>query len=162
MKKVLGNIQWGCPVRHILFYSRKLLLTVRQLDDFKQYPHVGKPWTYTSIRRAGTNFVTAGIPTHFKNTSCSFVTVYKLPTLKRKVMHDHLVCFETFLFTGSSVFVTWVDQMWTHLSKLPDARNLPSGENATLYTGSVCLVSVWIQAPWSTSHSRTVESNEAL
>lgn len=52
--------------------------------------------------------------------------------------------------------------MWTHLSKLPDARNFPSGEKATLYTGSVCFVNVCIQAPRSTSHSRTVESKEAL
>ena len=26
-----------------------------------------------------------------------------------------------------------------YLSKLPLARNFPSGENATLYTGSLCL-----------------------
>ena len=52
--------------------------------------------------------------------------------------------------------------MWTHLSKLPEAKYLPSGEKATLYTGSVCLVSVWIHKPRSTSHNRTVESNEAL
>ena len=28
----------------------------------------------------------------------------------------------------------------SHLSKLPLARNLPQGEKATLYTGSLCLV----------------------
>lgn len=52
--------------------------------------------------------------------------------------------------------------MWTHLSKLPDARNFPSGENATLYTGSECFVNVWMHTPRSTSHRRTVESNDAL
>merc|ERR1740129_2033440 len=55
----------------------------------------------------------------------------------------------------------WVLQMWTHLSKLPLARNFPSGENATLYTGSLCLVRVCTQAPLSTSHSITVESKLA-
>lgn len=33
------------------------------------------------------------------------------------------------------------------MSKLPDARYLPSGENATEYTGSVCFVSVWMHRP---------------
>lgn len=61
-----------------------------------------------------------------------------------------------------SNFHTNVDQICTHLSKLPEAKNFPSGENATLYTGSVCFVSVWIHVPRSTSHSLTVESNEAL
>ena len=28
----------------------------------------------------------------------------------------------------------------SHLSKLPLARNLPQGEKATLYTGSLCLL----------------------
>ena len=32
----------------------------------------------------------------------------------------------------------------SHLSKLPLARNLPQGEKATLYTGSLCLVMVII------------------
>lgn len=54
-----------------------------------------------------------------------------------------------------------VDQICTHLSKLPDARKRPSGENATEYTGSLCLVNVFKQVPFSTSHNRTVESNEA-
>lgn len=67
------------------------------------------------------------------------------------------------LYEGDlTVHCTWVDQMWTHLSKLPEARNFPSGEKATEYTGSECLVRVWMQAPLSTSHSLTVESNEAL
>merc|ERR1719464_921811 len=43
----------------------------------------------------------------------------------------------------------WVLQIWTHLSKLPLAKNFPSGENATLYTGSLCLVRVCTQAPLS-------------
>merc|ERR1719219_2428375 len=55
----------------------------------------------------------------------------------------------------------WVLQIWTHLSKLPLARNFPSGENATLYTGSLCLVRVCTQVPLSTSHSLTVESKLA-
>ena len=29
------------------------------------------------------------------------------------------------------------DQMWRFLSKLPEAMNSPSGEKATLYTGSL-------------------------
>lgn len=57
---------------------------------------------------------------------------------------------------------TCVFQIWTHLSKEPLARWRPSGLNATLYTGSWCLVSVWMQIPRSTSHRRTVESNDAL
>lgn len=100
--------------------------------------------TYTSIRCACSNFVTTGIPTDFKNATCSFVTMNKLSTLKNKVCCEHIICYKTFHLADkfSSVPLTCVDQMWTHLSKLPDARNLPSGENATLYTGSVCLVSV--------------------
>ena len=47
------------------------------------------------------------------------------------------------------------------MSKLPLARYFPSGLNATEYTGSLCLVRVWVQVPLSTSHSRTVESKLA-
>ena len=58
--------------------------------------------------------------------------------------------------------LTWTFQIWTHLSNDPLAKYLPSGLKPTLYTGSLCLVSVWTQFPFSTSHNLTVESNEAL
>ena len=58
--------------------------------------------------------------------------------------------------------LTCVDHICTHLSNEPLARYLPDGLKATLYTGSWCLVSVWIQMPLSTSHNLTVESNDAL
>ena len=32
----------------------------------------------------------------------------------------------------------------SHLSKLPLARNFPQGEKATLYTGSLCLLSTLV------------------
>ena len=51
--------------------------------------------------------------------------------------------------------------MCTHLSKLPEAKNLPSGLKATEYTGSLWRVNVCRQSPRSTSHSLTVESKEA-
>ena len=35
--------------------------------------------------------------------------------------------------------ICWAVKQNPHLSKLPLARNLPQGENATLYTGSLCL-----------------------
>ena len=87
--------------------------------------------------------------------------------------------------------ICWAVKQNPHLSKLPLARNFPQGENATLYTGSLCLqrtdqdqnagkrhcwfgwntmsnllvssnlVKVWTQVPFSTSHSRTVESKLA-
>ena len=46
-----------------------------------------------------------------------------------------------------------VDQMWIHRSNEPEAINLPSGENDTLYTGSSCFVSEWRHVPRSTSHN---------
>lgn len=55
-----------------------------------------------------------------------------------------------------------VDHMNIHLSKDPLARYFPSGLNDTEYTGSACFLSVWRQAPFSTSQRRMVESNEAL
>ena len=58
--------------------------------------------------------------------------------------------------------LTCTFQIWTHLSKEPLAKYLPSGLNATLYTGSWCFVNVWIHVPRSTSHNLTVESKEAL
>lgn len=58
--------------------------------------------------------------------------------------------------------ITCTFQIWTHLSKDPLARYLPSGLKATLQTGSWCLVRVWRHRPCSTSHNLTVESKDAL
>ena len=57
---------------------------------------------------------------------------------------------------------TWTFQMWTHLSNDPLAMCRPSGLKATLYTGSRWRVNLWTHWPRSTSHRRTVESNDAL
>ncbi|KAJ6625682.1 hypothetical protein Bhyg_16310, partial [Pseudolycoriella hygida] len=46
--------------------------------------------------------------------------------------------------------------------KLPDAKYLPSGLNSIEYTGWVCFVNVCVQVPYSASHKRTVQSNDAL
>jgi len=60
-----------------------------------------------------------------------------------------------YVFT-SSPFCT--SQISSLLSNDPDARYFPSGENATEYTGSVCLRSVCTHRPSSASHSLIVAS----
>lgn len=54
------------------------------------------------------------------------------------------------------------DQMCRHRSKDPLARYSPLGLNETEYTGSVCLVRLWIHLPAWTSQILMAESKEAL
>jgi hypothetical protein len=51
--------------------------------------------------------------------------------------------------------------MCRHLSNAPLARNCPSGEKATEYTGCECFTNECRQVPVSGSHKRMVESKDA-
>ena len=57
---------------------------------------------------------------------------------------------------------TFTDHMCKQRSNEPLAKYCPFGENATEYTGSLCLSSTWQHLPVAGSHTRIVESNEAL
>lgn len=96
---------------------------------------------YRAVRGAGTNFVPSAVPAHLENTTSTPVAVHQGSSLKRRYkqinnqLHRDLTITMNLLrccLDGINQTLTVVFQMWTHLSKEPLARCLPSGLKATL------------------------------
>ena len=105
------------------------------------------------------------------NSSCVIMSSILMTTVfyKAVILHGEIWCLS--LLGGSACRVkllmlinfktrlnTCVDQMFIPLSKDPEAIYLPSGLNASEYTGSWCLARDKTQLPRSSSHSFTVVS----
>lgn len=90
---------------------------------------------YRAIWCTGTNFVPCAVPTDLKNATSPSVAVHqcsRLQTMQSNYELLHYNCHYDPWSINSRKTFTVVFQMWTHLSKEPLARCLPSGLKATL------------------------------